>query len=133
VRQAGKEPEVTCTFLITGEATRALPVSIPPGRMLSTPSGKPPSLQTWPNSRTERGARSDGLMTTLLPAASANASFLIEINRGWLKLVMRAQVPSGSRLSVLSCEWREGGRSAGSRGSGLARVSSRILSLKLGA
>ena len=53
-----------------------------PGTTPSTPSGSPASAASSARRSTESGESSAGLSTTLLPAASAGASFQIAISSG---------------------------------------------------
>ena len=59
----------------SGCATSGSPTSAETGDVLTTPSGKPASSNSRTSSRIDAEANSDGLITTVLPAASAGASF----------------------------------------------------------
>jgi hypothetical protein len=64
-----------------GWATRARPVSRSPQITLSTPGGRN-SAAISASSRLDSGVVSDGLSTTVLPAASAGATFQTAIISG---------------------------------------------------
>ena len=82
-----------------GCSTRAAPISEPkPVTVLITPSGKPASLTSSIRASVEQDVNSDGLMTMVLPAASAGASFQVRSSRGEFHGVIATTTPSGSRL-----------------------------------
>ena len=66
-----------------GSRTMAMPI-LPPGPVttFSTPSGSPASWQSSWNLSAVSGVCDAGLMTTVLPAASAGASFQDESRKG---------------------------------------------------
>ena len=64
-----------------GCSTSARPVSRSPVTTFMTPGGKN-SLHSSPSSRVDAGVVSDGLMTSVLPAARAGAIFQIAIISG---------------------------------------------------
>ena len=64
---------------------------------LTTPGGSPASWQIWPRRMVVRGVSDAGLMTTVLPAASAGASFHEASRSGKLNGVIAATTPIGSR------------------------------------
>src|SRR3546814_14066983 len=67
---------VNATLLTNGCSTKGLPTSLPkPVTTLTTPGGKPASSNSLTNSSVEADVNSDGLSTTVQPAASAGASF----------------------------------------------------------
>ena len=69
-------PPVKLMALIPGWVTMASPTLGPvPWTMFSTPGGNPASMQISPNRQAVYGVISDGLATTVLPAASAGAIF----------------------------------------------------------
>ena len=66
-----------------GCSTSVGPTSAPkPVTVLTTPSGKPASFTSSISASVEQEVNSDGLMTTVLPAASAGASFQERSIRG---------------------------------------------------
>ena len=71
---------VNDTALTAGCSTSGSPTAGPlPCTMLSTPRGKPISTASLPSIVAVAGVISDGLATTVLPAASAGAIF--QVNR----------------------------------------------------
>src|SRR3546814_9135296 len=63
-------------FRTRGCSIRALPTSLPkPVMTFTTPGGKPASANSPANSSMEAEVNSDGLMTTVQPAANAGAIF----------------------------------------------------------
>ena len=81
-----------------GWATSARPaVSPKPGTMLTTPSGRPASRQSWPSQSPLSGVSSATFTTTVLPQASAGATFQATIRSGKFHGVMMPQTPYGSR------------------------------------
>ncbi|MCY1538892.1 hypothetical protein D9M68_744550 [compost metagenome] len=83
----------------SGWLTRAGPTSWPkPVTVFTTPSGKPASLNSAISARVEQEVNSDGLITTVLPAASAGASFQVSSMSGEFQGVMATTTPRGSRL-----------------------------------
>ncbi len=74
-RPTGVEP-VKLTMSTWRDATSAWPVSAPdPVTTLTTPSGKPASWSTSPNTVTASGSCGAGFTTTVLPIASAGPIF----------------------------------------------------------
>src|SRR5262249_11773950 len=70
-------------ILSTSECcTRASPVLPSPVTILTTPGGKPTSLQISAKASAVIGVNSAGFSTTVLPAASAGAIFQASINSG---------------------------------------------------
>src|SRR5476649_1853533 len=62
--------------LISGCSIKLWPAPGPlPWMILSTPGGRPASMQAWANIQAVNGVISEGLATTVLPAASAGAIF----------------------------------------------------------
>jgi hypothetical protein len=80
-----------------GWAASAVPASTPPVTTLMTPGGKPAAVTRCDSSSVVAEACSDGLTTTVLPAASAGASLLASSCKGEFHAVMRAATPTGSR------------------------------------
>src|ERR1700744_3873320 len=79
--------------------TSGAPTSPPkPVTTLTTPSGKPASLNSAANSSIEADVNSDGLITTVQPAAKAGASFQLVRVSGEFQGVMIATAPLGSFL-----------------------------------
>ena len=66
--------------------------------VLITPSGKPASSTSSIRASVEQDVNSDGLITMVLPAASAGASFQVRSSRGEFHGVIATTTPSGSRL-----------------------------------
>ena len=78
--------------------TSAAPTLDPgPGRMLSTPGGRPASSASSPMRTAVRGVSCAGLSTTQLPAASAGAAFQPTMIIGKFHGMMAPTTPSGSR------------------------------------
>src|SRR5580698_7123322 len=68
-----------------------------PCTMLSTPGGKPASLAISPSMLAVIGVNSAGLHTTVLPQASAGASFQVSSSSGRFQGLMQPATPTGSR------------------------------------
>ena len=64
---------------------------------LTTPSGMPACAISSANPSVEPGACSDGLITTVHPAASAGATFQLISSSGEFQGVIAATTPTGSR------------------------------------
>ena len=78
--------------------TRAAPTSAPkPGKMLTTPGGNPASRISSPSRKAVSGVISDGFKITVLPQASAGASFQLAMASGKFHGTMAATTPTGSR------------------------------------
>jgi hypothetical protein len=74
---------VKATLSTSGCLTRCAPVVGPsPGTMLIVPSGKPTSEASSAIRSAVRGVAGSGLRTTVQPAASAGASFHVDIISG---------------------------------------------------
>ena len=85
------------TFATLGWATRGPPTSAPkPVTTLTTPGGNPASANSSANSSMDADVCSDGLTTTVLPAARAGASFHEASKRGEFHGVIAATTPKGS-------------------------------------
>ena len=96
-RPTSVEP-VNATLATSGCSTRRLPATEPgPATTLSTPSGSPASRAMRSSSSAVSGVSSAGLRTTVLPAASAGATFHDAITSGKFHGVIRPTTPSGSR------------------------------------
>jgi hypothetical protein len=92
------EEPVKAILATSGWRTSAAPAPSPrPVTTLTTPSGKPASSITAASSRVEAGETSDGLTTTVLPAASAGHSFHSSSRTGEFQGAMAPTTPSGSR------------------------------------
>ena len=79
---------------IPGCETSAAPASPPvPVITLKTPGGSSAASMTRMNSSVETEASSDGLTTTVLPAASAVATFVAIRNKGEFQAVRAATTP----------------------------------------
>ena len=81
------------------------PVRPSPGSTFSTPGGSPASNASCPSSRAEAGESSEGLSTTVLPAASAGPIFKAALMTGKFQGVIAATTPRGRR----SCNSRAPG------------------------
>src|SRR5437763_11691868 len=80
-----------------GCVTRGSPTSWPyPVTMFTTPGGNPAFSNSPPNSSAETDENSDGFQTTVLPAASAGASFHAASIKGEFHGVIAATTPTGS-------------------------------------
>src|ERR1700749_2991114 len=90
-------PPVKPTCATSGWPTRAAPTSPPkPVTTLTTPSGKPASLNKAANSNIEAEVNSDGLITAVQPAASAGANFQLVNVSGEFQGVVIATTPFAS-------------------------------------
>src|SRR5215510_9851003 len=88
---------VNATFATSGCSTSGAPTSGPkPVTTLTTPGGKPAASTSFMNSSTEAEVNSDGLITTVLPAANAGASFHVVNRSGEFQGTIAAMTPSGS-------------------------------------
>ncbi len=88
---------MNATLATSGCSTSGAPTSAPnPVTTLTTPGGKPASSTSFMNSSTDADVNSDGLMTTVLPAASAGASFQAVSSSGEFHGTMAATTPIGS-------------------------------------
>ena len=97
VRPTSVEP-VKATLATSGCSTSRCPHVRPgPATTLTTPSGSPRRRAMRSNSSAVSGVSSAGLSTTVLPAASAGASFHAAIVSGKFHGVISATTPSGSR------------------------------------
>jgi hypothetical protein len=82
-----------------GCSTSGWPASGPkPVITLTTPLGKPACSTSSISARVEADVNSDGLITTVLPAASAGASLNDNRSSGEFQGVIIATTPSGSCL-----------------------------------
>ena len=87
---------VKATLLMRGLEAKGLPASTPnPLTMLSTPSGKMPSMSSA-KMRMPTGVCSAGLRTTQLPAAKAGATFQAAIKMGKFQGMICPTTPNGS-------------------------------------
>ena len=85
--------------LTSGCLVNAAPVSAPkPVTTFITPSGKPACLTKCINSTMVAEACSEGLSTTVLPAASAGASLIAVKYIGEFHGIIAATTPNGSWL-----------------------------------
>jgi hypothetical protein len=76
---------------------------------LNTPSGAPARWRISAIAHAEAGTRSAGLSTTVLPYASAGATFQAGIASGKFQGVIRPTTPSGSRRMSTSTPGRTDG------------------------
>ena len=84
--------------LVEGCCTMASPTFGPrPLTTLSTPAGNPISAANAANIVAVRGVTSEGLATTVLPAASAGAIFQVNRYSGRFHGLMQPTTPSGKR------------------------------------
>lgn len=84
----------------SGCFTSASPASSPrPLTRLKTPGGSPASSKMPAHSDADRGVNSAGFSTTVLPVASAGASFHDSSMNGVFHGVMRPATPMGLRLT----------------------------------
>ena len=89
---------MNATLATLGWVTSASPISDPkPVTMLTTPGGRPASSNSRPNSSAETEENSDGFQTTVLPAASAGASFQAASSKGEFQGVIAATTPRAPR------------------------------------
>jgi hypothetical protein len=89
---------VNATFATPGWETSGTPVSAgKPVTVFTTPAGKPASANSCTKANVEAEACSDGLMTTVLPAASSGASFQVRSSSGEFHGTIAATTPIGSR------------------------------------
>ena len=90
-------PPVKAIRRTSGCLVNAAPVSAPnPVTTLTTPSGKPASLTKCISSTIVALACSEGLSTTVLPAANAGASFTAVKYMGEFQGIIAATTPKGS-------------------------------------
>src|SRR5690606_30774624 len=81
----------------SGWSTSAEPAEAPsPVTTLKTPSGSPASFVSAANSSVEAEANSDGLITTVQPAAIAGAHFQATNSSGEFQAVRAPTTPIGS-------------------------------------
>ncbi len=85
-------------ILSTGESTSAAPVSPAPVTMFTTPGGSSASWITCASSSAVSGVVSAGFSTTVLPVASAGASFHAAISIGKFHGMICPATPMGRAL-----------------------------------
>ncbi len=89
---------VNATLSTSSCPDRAAPASPKPGTMLTTPGGNPASSKISASmSAVSGGVCSAGLRMTVLPAASAGASFHDDMSSGKFQGTIRPHTPIGSR------------------------------------
>ena len=88
---------VVSTRPISG-ASSAAPVTT-----LNTPGGRPARTPSAHTASADSGVCSAGLSTTVFPAASAGAAFLVTMATGKFHGVMHAPTPSGCRIVNMRC------------------------------
>src|SRR5690606_20270797 len=89
---------VNDTAFNAGCSTSGSPTSGPsPWTMLSTPAGSPISAASAPSRVAVCGVTSEGLATTVLPAAGAGAIFQVNRYSGRFQGEIGATLPSGWR------------------------------------
>ena len=98
VEIASNEPHrVEATLRTSSCFTSASPASGPnPVTTLTTPLGEPARSTSLMNSSVEAEVNSEGLITTVLPAASAGASFHAVSRSGEFQGMIATQTPRGS-------------------------------------
>ena len=110
IRRAVALPPVKVIFATPGWDTSAAPTLGPkPVTTFSTPAGTRSSTART-NSTTLGEANSDGLITSVLPAASAGPTLLASVMIGEFHGISAAITPSGSRVR---CNARLPGSSSG--------------------
>jgi hypothetical protein len=99
-RPTAVEP-VKAIFRTSGWLASAAPTTWPsPGTTFSTPGGSPQSCATWANSSRVSGVCSSGLITMVLPAASAGPIFHMASSSGKFHGTIAAHTPIGSRWTM---------------------------------
>ncbi len=93
-RPTSVEP-VKATLSTPGWATSAAPVAPSPVTMFTTPAGRPTSAQISAKASAVSGVYSAGFSTTVLPAASAGATFQASISSGKFHGITCPQTPQG--------------------------------------
>ncbi len=88
---------VNAIAFTSGCATSAAPAESGPKpcTRLNTPAGTPTSCMTSASNAAEEGVSSEGLATTVLPQASAGASFQVSSRKGRFHGAMTATTPTG--------------------------------------
>ncbi|MDT4857704.1 hypothetical protein FQZ97_921380 [compost metagenome] len=93
-------PPVKATLATRGWPTSGSPTSAPkPVMTLKTPGGKPANFTNAASSNNELDVYSEGLITIVLPAASAGAIFQTVRASGEFHGVIAATTPRGSCLT----------------------------------
>src|SRR5699024_8150256 len=90
------------TALMSSCSSKPSTAGLPPCTTLKTPSGRPASFHSSASQFTAEGSFSDGLMTTVLPAAIATGKNHIGTIAGKLNGEMMATGPNGWRLEWTS-------------------------------
>src|SRR5690606_20529013 len=81
----------------------ASPMTPPsPVTTLTTPGGNKSAI-SWARRIEDVGVNSEGLITTVQPAASAGAILMANINSGAFQAVIKPQTPTGS-LKICECQ-----------------------------
>lgn len=80
--------------LVSGPATSSAPK---PCTILSTPSGSPAAVASWPNRAAVSGVCGAGLSTTVLPKARAGAAFHVASMSGAFHGLIAETTPAGGR------------------------------------
>ncbi len=127
-RPTSVEP-VNATLSTPGCPTTAAPVAPAPGRMLTTPGGRSACWQISAKSIAVSGVVSAGLSTTVLPAASAGATFHASMSSGKFQGMTCPATPSGLRRRqarpTRACRPSPRGRRSAPRPAGRRRRGSR--------
>src|SRR5258706_10158237 len=88
---------VNVIFAVSGCSTSGMPASLPyPVTTLTTPAGKPACSTSLTTSMLEADGKSEGLVTTGLPAARGGATFQAVSISGEFHGVIATTTPSGS-------------------------------------
>ena len=90
-------PPVTEIFATSGWRTSASPTGPRPVTTFRTPGGRPTSVASRATSSIDVEVTSDGFTTTVLPAASAGATAIIDRNAGEFQGMITPTTPRGSR------------------------------------
>src|SRR5437763_1596433 len=97
MRRPARSPPVNPTWATFGCVTSGSPTSRPsPATTLITPLGNPASANKPASSSIDADVNSEGLTTTVHPAANAGASFQLVSVSGEFHGVMIATTPFGS-------------------------------------
>ncbi len=95
MRPTSVEP-VKAILSTSGWPTSAAPVRPSPVRMLTTPGGSPTSWHSSAKASAVSGVNSAGLSTTVLPQASAGATFQASISSGKFQGMTWPTTPTGT-------------------------------------
>ena len=93
MRVAVAGPPVKLTFFTNGCLTSASPADASPGSMLTTPGGNPACSTRSMKYSPVNGVSSDGLTTTVLPAARIAGTFMLSEKIGAFHVMIAAITP----------------------------------------